>query len=155
MERALQEELVKSIKNKNNPYCSDLIELCHQGKYNELLLEVVTIGWTDIVDNLYRIGANNFNKAMLVGCRQGRYSIIPVLINHGANNLNQALITAAKNGKLGIVCLLVHKGANAYDKAIEAVTDNMFGTHREIQIRLKTIEFLEKKKAKSETVEYL
>jgi len=146
MEKGLQEDLIESIKNKHNPCTQLLLDWCLNYEYNKILSKIVFLGWTDMVDNLYRLGANNFNEVMIIATKQGRYSILPVLIRKGGNNLNQCLIIAAKKGKLGIVSLMVNKGANAFDKAIDAVFDNMFGTEREIKVRLRIIDFLEKRK---------
>jgi len=96
---------------------------------NKCLIKASEEGDIDLVNELIRLGANNWNRAMANAAKGGHRDLVNLFIEKGANNWNEAMANAAKGGHRDLVDLFIEKGANWWNRAMANAAE---GGHRDL-----------------------
>jgi ankyrin repeat protein len=91
---------------------------------NEALISATSGGHRDLVNELIRRGANDYNGALLKAAEKGYTDIVNDMVSHGANDYNEALLRAVFGGHRDIVNYIISRGANAFNEAMELAAIN-------------------------------
>jgi ankyrin repeat protein len=102
------------------------------GKKNVLRNEKVLERFDDLkmVKELFRLGADSSNKALIKSAENGNLEIVKILVQNGANILaqdNEALRASSELGHLEVVKFLVQNGANIHADDIDRDFGSILG----------------------------
>jgi hypothetical protein len=85
-------------------------------KYYNAALRGASIGGTlNLMEYLIHLGANNFDKCLLVACEYNQAGAIHLLIKYGAQNIDEALKKSCKQNKLNAIKTLMLYESNCIE----------------------------------------